>query len=69
MDGKLQAEERPQTQLLPDKDLTPGLFNSYNFMLIGYNTWNDVSEHRKEALQKMPSTLILNKNKRSSSDN
>lgn len=59
----------PQTQLLPDKDLTPGLFNSYNFMLIGYNTWNDVSEHRKEALQKMPSTLILNKNKRSSSDN
>ena len=52
----------PQANLLPDKDLTPGLFNGYNFMLISYNTWNDVSEHRKEALQKMPSTLILNKN-------
>ena len=52
----------PQTSLLPDKDLTPGLFSGYNFMLIGYNTWNDVSEHRKEALQKMPSTLILSKN-------
>ena len=50
-----------QANLLPDKDLTPGLFNGYNFMLISYNTWNDVSEHRKEALQKMPSTLILNK--------
>lgn len=50
-----------QAKLLPDKDLTPGLFNGYNFMLISYNTWNDVSEHRKEALQKMPSTLILNK--------
>ena len=47
--------------LLPDKDLTAELFSTYNFMLIGYNTWNDVSEHRKEALQKMPSTLILNK--------
>ena len=30
-------------------------------MLIGYETWNEVSEQRKEALQKMPSTLILNK--------
>lgn len=52
----------PHAALLPDKDLTPTLFQDYNFMLIGYNTWNDVSEHRKEALQKMPSTLILNKN-------
>ena len=52
----------PQANLLPEKDLTPGLFNGYNFMLISYDTWNDVSEHRKEALQRMPSTLILNKN-------
>jgi len=50
-----------QTVLLPDKDLVPGLFNGYNFMLISYKTWNDVSEHRKKALQEMPSTLILDK--------
>lgn len=50
-----------QVSILPVKDLTPELFSNYNFMLISYNTWNDVSEHRKEALQKMPSTLILSK--------
>lgn len=53
----------PRVSLLPDKDLTQELFYGFNFMLIGYNTWNDVSEHRKEALQKMPSTLILSKYK------
>lgn len=50
-----------QTVLLADKDITPDLFSGYNFMLISYQTWNDVSEHRKEALQRMPSTLILSK--------
>lgn len=49
------------TNLLPDKDLTPHLFSSFNFMLISYDNWNEVSERCKEALQKMPSTLILNK--------
>lgn len=51
-----------QGSLLPARDLSPALFEGYNFMLISYKTWNDVSEHRKEALQKMPSTLILHKN-------
>lgn len=55
------TETVKQAKVLPDKDLTPGLFNGYNFMLISYHTWNDVSEHRKDALQKMPSTLILDK--------
>jgi Kef-type K+ transport system membrane component KefB len=50
-----------QSVVLPRKDLTPDLFVGYNFLLISYNTWNDVSEHRKKALQRMPSTLILNK--------
>ncbi len=49
------------SKILPDKDLTADLFDGYNFMLISYHTWNDVSEHRKDALQRMPSTLILNK--------
>ena len=55
------TEDVKQTTLLREKDLTPQSFNGFNFMLISYKTWNDVSEHRKEALQKMPSTLILSK--------
>jgi Kef-type K+ transport system membrane component KefB len=55
------TETVKQSKVLPDKDLVPDLFSGYNFMLISYHTWNDVSEHRKEALQKMPSTLILDK--------
>ena len=49
-----------QASLLADKDMTAAIFRNYNFMLISYDTWNDVSEHRREALQKMPSTLIMN---------
>lgn len=45
--------------LLLEKDLSFDLFQRFNFMLISYDTWNDVSENRKEALQNMPSTLIL----------
>ena len=55
------TEDVKQTALLREKDLTPQSFSGFNFMLISYKTWNDVSEHRKEALQKMPSTLILSK--------
>lgn len=55
------VENVKQSNLLPEKDLIPDLFNGYNFMLVSYNTWNDISEHRKEALQRMPSTLILSK--------
>ncbi|MDH6533594.1 cation/H(+) antiporter [Parabacteroides sp. 52] len=55
------AIEFALTTLLQEKDLMPELLSDYNFMLISYNTWNDVSEHRKEALQLMPSTLILSK--------
>nr|WP_277466068.1 cation:proton antiporter [Parabacteroides sp. PF5-6] len=47
--------------VLMEKDFTNELFQRFNFMLISYETWNDVSENRKEELQNMPSTLILNK--------
>ena len=47
--------------ILTEKDITPSLLNRYDFMLISYLTWNDVSEHYKEALQLMPSTLIISK--------
>lgn len=55
------TETIKQATLLPNKDLTPEIFNGHNFMLVSYATWNDISEHRKKALQKMPSTLILSK--------
>ena len=44
-----------------EKQMTLRIFDSFNFMLISYKTWNEVSETNKEALQRMPSTLILNK--------
>jgi Kef-type K+ transport system membrane component KefB len=47
--------------LLPEKEISSGLLIQYNFMLIGYNTWNYVSENEKETLQQMPSTLIISK--------
>jgi hypothetical protein len=46
--------------LLPEKDIAAKLLSEYNFMLISYASWNEVSENRKEALQEMPSTLIVN---------
>lgn len=46
--------------ILIEKDFTNELFQRFNFMLISYNTWNEVSENKKEDLQNMPSTLILN---------
>jgi len=49
------------TKALSEKDITADLLNRYDFMLISYVTWNDVSESYKEALQLMPSTLIISK--------
>ena len=51
------------SMLLRDEDISGALLANYDFMLISYAAWNDVSEHRKEALQLMPSTLILSEGK------
>ncbi|MDR1437320.1 MAG: cation/H(+) antiporter, partial [Candidatus Symbiothrix sp.] len=56
---KLFLEKNRASVLLPEKNISSELLVRYNFMLIGYNTWNDVSEHEKETLQVMPSTLIV----------
>ncbi len=50
-----------RAQIHPAKELSPQIFAGFNFMLVSYHTWNDISEHRKDALQYMPSTLILSK--------
>lgn len=47
--------------LMREQEFSEEIFLKYNFMLIGYNTWNQISETEKEALQRMPSTLIINK--------
>ncbi|MDH6358571.1 cation:proton antiporter [Parabacteroides sp. PF5-9] len=67
--GRSVVEEKSQdfitrvrnTAILREKELTAEIFNGYNFMLIGYHTWNRISENHQEALQNMPSTLILSK--------
>jgi Kef-type K+ transport system membrane component KefB len=51
-----------KASLLTEKDIYADLLNNYNFMLISYVSWKDVSENRREILQKaMPSTLIISK--------
>jgi len=56
-------ESVPTANALFEKDITASLLSAYDFMLISYAAWNDVSEHYKEALQLMPSTLIINEKK------
>jgi hypothetical protein len=58
---KLVLASHKEVTLLPDKELSAGLLKEYNFMLVSYKTWNDISENNKEALHEMPSTLIINK--------
>ena len=47
--------------LLSEKDITSQLMDKYNFMMVSYSTWVDISEKDKEALREIPSTLILSK--------
>ena len=55
------SEAVQKSNVLSEKDITASLLSGYDFMLISYDTWNDVSERYKEALQLMPSTLIISK--------
>ena len=54
-------ESVPTAKVLSEKDITASLLSRFDLMLISYITWNDVSEYYKEALQLMPSTLIISK--------
>lgn len=47
------------TILLPEKDLLNESFSGQDFMLVSYNSWSILSEEANEALQDMPSTLII----------
>lgn len=53
--------KRKQAILLKEKEIGAEIFVSgVNFMMISYNTWNEVSERHNDALQQMPSTIIIN---------
>lgn len=52
-----------QVTLLEKKKLSTSLLLKYNFMLIAYDTWERISVAEKDALQQMPSTLIVNRAK------
>ncbi|MDR0680391.1 MAG: cation:proton antiporter [Dysgonamonadaceae bacterium] len=51
----------PQTIFVRSFNLPIELLIKQNFMLISYETWIDISDHEKETLQCMPSTLIVKK--------
>ena len=53
----------PQTQVINSNVIPEELLITHDFMLVGYDTWNIISETEKIALQSMPSTLIVNKGK------
>jgi len=59
--SELFLESGQTANILSEKDITASLLSRYDFMLISYVTWNIVSENYKEALQLMPSTLIISK--------
>jgi hypothetical protein len=51
----------PETTYLHSPQLSSLFISNRNFMLVSYETWMDISEREKEALQAMPSTLIIRK--------
>lgn len=51
----------PQTFFVRSTNMPVDLLSKQNFMLIGYETWLDVSQNQKRALQYMPSALIIKK--------
>ena len=50
--------------LLPERELTRESFAEADFMLVGYATWNVISDVCREPLRQMPSTLIIHHRQR-----
>ncbi|GHV21817.1 cation/H(+) antiporter [Clostridia bacterium] len=51
----------PSTTFVRSTTLPVELLAKQNLMLVSYETWTDISDNEKEALQSMPSTLIIRK--------
>lgn len=56
-------KKHSQPDIRTKQHLAEDLLLRYNFMLISYTTWEQVSISEKEALQQMPSTLIIHPGK------
>ncbi|MDR0844462.1 MAG: cation:proton antiporter [Tannerella sp.] len=54
------VRETENSLVLPEKSLMRETFNDQDFMLISYSAWNILSKECEDALQEMPSTLIIN---------
>ena len=52
-------ESVQSASILQEDEIAASMLSRFDFMLISYPTWNDVSERYKEELQLMPSTLII----------
>jgi Kef-type K+ transport system membrane component KefB len=51
----------PSTTFVRSTSLPVAVLAKKDLMLISYETWTDISDNEKEALQSMPSTLIIRK--------
>ena len=56
---KISDKFEKRTTLLHKKPITGELLSKQSFMLVNYTTWNMISEDYKDALQKIPSMLIV----------
>ncbi len=54
------TNETENAHILPEKNVMSESFSDHDFMLVSYTAWNIISEECKDALQDMPSTLIIN---------
>lgn len=53
------TNETENAHILPEKNVMSESFSDHDFMLVSYTAWNIISEECKDALQDMPSTLII----------
>jgi hypothetical protein len=51
----------PEATYMRSPQLSSHFISNRDFMLVSYETWINISEPEKEALQAMPSTLIIRK--------
>ncbi len=54
-------KKKYSSRITKSSRVSAGVLLKYSFMLIGYRTWNTLSETGNKILEEIPSTLIINK--------
>ena len=54
-------KEKYPTRIRTQRRFMSGLMPRYSFMLVGYRTWETLTEEGSDLLAQIPSTLIINK--------